>query len=608
MASDATSKIEDVVKQIGSSWIKMIQPGDTHACWYSEAQHRNWEFPHVFVVWTGSSATAPDAEGITQRIVGIGRLGASSYGGFQVLKSGSTTKYDPVKGADKFLQWQKSFFKGFVPVATSYQMEATGEMSLLGRNQGIPAQDQVMVRFYTSDGQWRDVYQNGTVAFDPEVRVDKYLRTNFKYGTWYYNASAVKPFADRFNIPVLIEYSSEGCDPCDYFKKNVYRDKTFQDWVAGMKCLFVRIEIKSGQKWDDPAAFPEPYFVDHEWVGEGSVSIPVFCWYWNKGGDQAPVKITQTYHFSPGDQNPPFSMQDIMLSTEQIFSGYVPKSEFEKVPVTSLYNTNLCVVLGRTYENRPLTSELSTMPLQSCLSAYDWGYLGVKANPPFTQAKTILENNSRGGDEGDFKSLSVWWELTNTQDIDNFVMNYLSTEVYLGEFDPNGVYFPCDEKTRIDFISAYMTVRDIQGTDHVLSAGAISVGTVPIGISGEIVPDGTYQFYDFDSSNLYRYDQRGFIFKVLDGKTHYAYRFENDYGQILGIDDIQKFSQRTMYEFSDGSSGEDMLKFITQCEADGSKVAAVYFVGQGDGVAVADTSEVRQFVQTNSGYYAKVIS
>lgn len=371
----AASKVKDIVKTLGENWIRFTQPGDTHACWYSMDQHQYYEYPHVFAVWTGTDATAPDAEGETQKIIGIARLGNSAYTGFHVLKSGSKTKYDPKKGADKFLQWQKSFFKGFVPVATSYTLEATGEMSLLGRNMGVPYQDRVMVRFYTSDGQWRDVYQNGTQSFEPEVRVDKFLRTNFKYGTWYYNASGVKEFADKYHVPVLIEYSSQGCDPCEYFKKQIYRNKTFQDWVSGMKCLFVRVEIKSGEKWDDPAAYPEPYFVDHEWVGEGSVSIPVFCWYWNKGDDQAPVKITRTYHFSPGEQEAPFSMQDLMLSTEQIFSGYQPLSELDKVEVEPLYNNSLCVVMGRTYGNRPLPEELSGELLSSCLSAYDWNYL-----------------------------------------------------------------------------------------------------------------------------------------------------------------------------------------------------------------------------------------
>ena len=127
--------------------------------------------------------------------------------------------------------------------------------------------------------------------------------------------------------------------------------------------------------------------------------------------------------------------------------------------------------------------------------------------------------------------------------------------------------------------------------------------------SGTRVPDGTYQFYDFDSSNLYRYDQRGFIFKVDNGAAKYVFRFENDYGTGSSDQGVQRYSQRTMYEFSDDSPGDDMQRYIDQCEQDGSKIPAIYFVGQGTGgIPQADYNEVRSYMQSTNGYFAKVVS
>lgn len=608
VSGSAAQKLEDVVNALGDRYIRFTETGDTHACLYKYPRHKNHTFPHVLAIWSGKEgATAATQSGDKVDIVGIARMGDSAYRGFHVLKTGSKTKYDPKKGADKFLQWHKSYFSGFTPVATNYTMEAQGEMSLLGRNLGVPYQDRVMVRFYTSDGSYRDIYQNGTQVFEPEVRVDAFTRTNFKYGTWYYNASAVKQFADKYHIPVLIEYSSAGCDPCEYFKKQIYRDKTFQDWVSGMKCLFVRIEIKSGQKWDDPAAYPEPYFVDHEWVGEGSVSIPVFCWYWNRGNDQPPVKITRTYHFSPGEQEPPFSMQDLMLSTEQIFSEYVPLSDFNKVQVDPLFNDNLCVVMGRTYGNRPLGTELSASIVSSSLSDYYLdGLMDTSKDPYRKMYSQITSLTSVVTADGEY-SMSSFWELTPNK-IPEYVLSVISTDIYKGEFDSNGVYFPCDHKTEISGIDSYVTVKDPDGAIHVLSGGSIIGGQTLLDLNGNVVPDGTYQFYEFDSSNIYRYDQTGFIFKVEGGKTKYVYRFENDYGSSSGNEGVQKYSQRVLYGFDDSASGDDMQRFIDQCEEDGKKIPAIYFVGTGAGIPAVDSRELAAYMQTVNAYFAKVVS
>lgn len=171
------------------------------------------------------------------------------------------------------------------------------------------------------------------------------------------------------------------------------------------------------------------------------------------------------------------------------------------------------------------------------------------------------------------------------------------------------MYFPCDVKTEISGIDSYITVKDLSGSVHVLSGGSVVKGQPVFDVEGNQVPDGTYQFYDFDSSNLYRYDQKGFIFKIEDLSAKYAYRFENEYGGGSGDENIQKYSQRMMYEFSDDSSGDEMQRFIDQCEEDGKKVPAIYFVGQGSqGIPALDSQELRSYMQTINAYFAKVVS
>ena len=153
-------------------------------------------------------------------------------------------------------------------------------------------------------------------------------------------------------------------------------------------------------------------------------------------------------------------MDDLMLSTEQIFQGYQPIEDMKKVEVTPLLNDNLNVVMSNSYGNRPLTSELYG-DLSGCLTAYNWEYLSSVGNPPYderfdalkqasaeyrTEPSTdnILCVNNLGPNEND-----KWYE---------YIRADISSNVYKGEFDPNGVYFPCDTKIEIDTIDQYITV------------------------------------------------------------------------------------------------------------------------------------------------------
>jgi len=138
----------------------------------------------------------------------------------------------------------------------------------------------------------------------------------------------LRTYADLTHIPVFVEYSSAGCDPCVYFKKNVYNNTDFQDWVKDSPYLFCRIEIESYESFSNPSLYPQPYYVDKVWAkekyGETPGYIPIMMWYWNKGDGNLVFDLS-SYHFNPSAKgsNPPFSMDELMQMTNDKFKGYV---------------------------------------------------------------------------------------------------------------------------------------------------------------------------------------------------------------------------------------------------------------------------------------------
>lgn len=155
----------------------------------------------------------------------------------------------------------------------------------------------------------------------------------------------------------MIEYSSSGCDPCEYFKRYVYNDERFQKWVAESPYMFCRIETTGGQSFDNAQTSPQPYYVKNVWSAESpnyaNQGIPVFMWYWLKPGETtASVWDIQSYHFNPNwaGAQPPFTMDELMAMTDQKFAGYVRDPDLNKYVITNLYSTQ-DVLIGRFYEN-----------------------------------------------------------------------------------------------------------------------------------------------------------------------------------------------------------------------------------------------------------------
>lgn len=77
---------------------------------------------------------------------------------------------------------------------------------------------------------------------------------------------------------------------------------------------------------------------------------------------------------------------------------------------------------------------------------------------------------------------------------------------------------------------------------------------------------------------------------------------------MIGENDVQKYSIRKMYTFTDSDSSDDMSRFIDQCEEDGSKTPVVYLVGSGTPPQASGSAEMADFIQRTNAYFATVVS
>lgn len=171
------------------------------------------------------------------------------------------------------------------------------------------------VTYVSNTGHEFVVTKDTVLTPEPDVQVDAYTTDDFKYGVWYYNAKELRQYADENGMPVLAEYSSAGCDPCQYFKKNVFLNSDFQSWAKKSPYLFCKVDIAGGESFQNEKLYPQPYYIDNVWAkekyGDSPPSIPVFMWYWKPKGASSPsVFELSTYHFAPNalGAKPPFTM------------------------------------------------------------------------------------------------------------------------------------------------------------------------------------------------------------------------------------------------------------------------------------------------------------
>ena len=95
----------------------------------------------------------------------------------------------------------------------------------------------------------------------------------------------------------------------------------------------------------------------------------------------------------------------------------------------------------------------------------------------------------------------------------------ITSRAYLGEYDGDGILYPCDAKKELSCKQGSFALSAIaaDGSGKLTVYDKICRGTeLP-------VKDGVYQFYIYDGSTAYQYDTDSVIFKVTDGVVQYVY-------------------------------------------------------------------------------------
>lgn len=352
-----------------------------HACWYkSHVKAHQSDYPHVYAYWPGWSTEGNIyTSGSTKMQTVHGECKFNDAGSSFLVKSGSS--YDKDKSAQRFEKWLNDMFSEYqAKFKDDIEIPENSQMSLFGLNIKRPKpEDWLSCVYYSASGKAVKVLPTGLAEYTASTPVDKETVTNFKWGIWYYNARELKPFADKYHIPVFVEYSSAGCRPCKYFKNNVYDDAEFQAWVRTQRCLFCRIEIEEGESWTDQARCPQPYAVD-QWIGKNpdvTLSLPYLGFYWNRPDGEVRKEV-KSYHFNPGQDEPPYSIVDLEQMVEDFISEYDPSPEearaFTPPAVEKTANEQLGTVQCRyyTYDEK---ADITSQVLSADLTAYNYNYL-----------------------------------------------------------------------------------------------------------------------------------------------------------------------------------------------------------------------------------------
>ena len=99
-------------------------------------------------------------------------------------------------------------------------------------------------------------YENGNAYVAPQTwESNKTAITNFRVGTWYYNARQIYQYARARNTPCLFIYSLLGCGPCQIYQSNIWNNVEFQTWSAKQKFFLCGLEVTKQPFYDTSLAF-----------------------------------------------------------------------------------------------------------------------------------------------------------------------------------------------------------------------------------------------------------------------------------------------------------------------------------------------------------------
>ena len=188
---------------------------------------------------------------------------------------------DPVRNGLSFVNFINDFCKDFTGISkVSYTIVAdlyNSHMFGLNHNVKLIAKDLTSSVDYIDDGTGSDPQ----FIYDQTVQVDRITVDDFRFGQWYRNAEQLKAYADLHNLPVLLEFGSKSCPPCEDFTVDVFNDAGFQSLLAQRKILLCRVIS------EDAFSKGQEYFASEVWAPiperpEGK--MPILLFYWNAPG------------------------------------------------------------------------------------------------------------------------------------------------------------------------------------------------------------------------------------------------------------------------------------------------------------------------------------
>lgn len=277
------------------------------------------------------------------------------------------------------------------------------------------------------------------------------------------------------------------------------------------------------------------------------MSLPYLGFYWNREDGEV-RKDVKSYHFNPGQDEPPYSIPALQQLIEDFIAEYKPTEEmsahFAPPPIDQTLNAQLGTVQCKHYDY-DFQNDVTCQLLSADLTAYNGNYLST------TYYTEQIQHLSGLSSDGNYTAAEIRKMAAD-----------ITARAYLGEYDGDGILYPCDLKKELSCKQGSFALSAIAADGKLTVYDKICKGTaLP-------VKDGVYQFYIYDGSTAYQYDTDSVIFKVVDGVVQYVYS-----GQLrvdAGTQKAVSFQPGQWYTYTAEDSAADAQQFIDECNANGS--------------------------------------
>ena len=322
---------------------------------------------------------------------------------------------------DTLKHQMNSHFAGYVgPEEIRYQIKE--EITTFGR--GAP------VTYVSSAGN-SYICENNTVQRKPTYRVDRYTTSNFKYGIWYYNIEQLHAFADANNIPLVLEWSSKGCEPCKDFSANTWNNETFQEEIKGKACLFARIEATSKDHFSS-SNHRQEYYASHV-LGNPNVLIPQLVFYWKKNASTT-IKDVWNYNHRTDPANANY--QTVLNKINNLINTYSKDSRFVAPSIYTISDGKYKYYSNQANDN---IGQFFICDLKTSVQSY---------NETSITIDTTTYPTGGGGLAAAYVSSKTYASITVNQEVQIPKMTYQYFNVPSGTNFPDqkGVIFKVDDK------------------------------------------------------------------------------------------------------------------------------------------------------------------